>query len=83
MDLLEAEAGSEVVFDEVQLLKRQDGSVAVGSPSIQGARVTAEVLGHEKDEKIRVFFYRRRKSSRKQRGHRQAYTLIRVKEIKG
>lgn len=83
VDLLEAQAGSEVVFDEVQLIKRQDGSVAVGSPSIQGARVVAEVLGHEKDEKIRVFFYRRRKSSRKQRGHRQAYTLIRVKEIKG
>ncbi len=83
MDLLEAQAGSEIVFDEVQLLKRKDGSVAVGSPSIQGARVVAEVLGHEKDEKIRVFFYRRRKSSRKQRGHRQAYTLIRVKEIKG
>lgn len=83
VDLLEASTGSEVVFDEVQLLKRQDGSVTVGSPSIRGARVVAEVLGHDKDDKIHVFFYRRRKSSRKQRGHRQAYTLIRVKEILG
>lgn len=83
VDLIEAQAGSEIIFDEVQLLKREDGTITVGSPSIQGVRVTAEVLGHEKDEKIRVFFYRRRKSSRKQSGHRQAYTRIRVKEILG
>jgi len=83
VDLLEAKAGSEITFGEVQLLKREDGSVTVGSPSIAGASVVAEVLGHEKDEKIHVFFYRRRKSSRKQKGHRQTYTRIRVKEIRG
>jgi len=83
VDLLEVQPGAEVTFDEVQLLKRQDGSVAVGAPTVKGAKVLAEVLGHVRDEKIRVFFYRRRKSSRKQRGHRQSYTRIRVKEIRG
>jgi large subunit ribosomal protein L21 len=82
VDLLDLKEGAEVVFDQVQLLKREDGSLAVGSPTVKGARVVAEVLGHERDEKIRVSFYRRRKSSRKQSGHRQSYTRIRVKEIR-
>ena len=82
MDLLDLKEGSEVVFDQVQVLKRDDGSVAVGSPTVAGARVVATVLGHERDEKIRVSFFRRRKSSRKQNGHRQAYTRIRVQEIR-
>ena len=83
VDLMETQPGAQVVFEEVQVLKRQDGSVVVGAPTVVGAKVLAEVLGHVRDEKIRVSFYRRRKSSRKQRGHRQAYTRLRVKEIRG
>lgn len=83
VDLLDAAPGAEVSFDQVQLLKRQDGSVAVGAPTVPGAKVVAEVLGHDRDAKIRVSFYRRRKSSRWARGHRQSYTRIRVKEIRG
>ncbi|MDA1260629.1 MAG: 50S ribosomal protein L21 [Planctomycetota bacterium] len=83
VDLLDVEPGAEITFDEVQILKREDGSIAVGTPAVAGARVVATVIRHEKDEKIRVSFYRRRKASMKQRGHRQAYTRIRVKEILG
>ncbi len=83
VDLLDAEPGAEITFDEVQLLKRKDGSVAIGTPGVKGARVVATVLRHERDEKIRVSFYRRRKASMKQRGHRQSYTRIHVKEIQG
>ncbi len=83
VDLLDAKPGSEVILDEVQMLKRDDGSVSVGTPLVSGASVVAEVLRHEKGEKIRVSFYRRRKASRNQSGHRQAYTRIRVKEIRG
>ncbi len=83
VDLLEAAPGAEVTFDHVQLLKRKDGTVAVGAPLVAGAKVVAEVLGHIRDEKIRVSFFRRRKSSRWARGHRQPYTRIRVKEIRG
>jgi len=76
-----AEAGSDLVFDHVSLLKKEDGSVSVGTPRVDGASVTAEILGEEKDKKILVSYFRRRKSSRTQRGHRQTYTRIRVKEI--
>lgn len=83
VDLLDAEPGAEVTFGEVQLLKREDGSVAVGAPAVSGASVVAEVIGHDKDRKLVVSFFRRRKASRKRTGHRQAYTRIRVKEIRG
>lgn len=78
-----AESGSELVFDSVQLLKKEDGSVEVGTPHVSGASVVAEVIGEVKDEKIRVATFRRRKSSRSSVGHRQTYTHIRVKEIRG
>lgn len=78
-----AEPGSEYVFDQVHLLRREDGSIAVGTPVVAGAAVVAEVLGEEKDEKIHVAYFRRRKNSRRRIGHRQTYTRIRVKEIRG
>lgn len=78
-----AQPGSEHVFRQVNLLRREDGSTVVGTPQIAGASVVAEVLGEQVGEKIRVFFYRRRKSSRRTLGHRQVWTRIRVKEIRG
>ncbi|MAW61138.1 MAG: 50S ribosomal protein L21 [Planctomycetes bacterium] len=79
----EAEAGSEVVFDQVQLLKKEDGSVAVGTPHVDGASVVAEVVDQVLDKKIHVHTFKRRKSSERRMGHRQQYTAIRVKEIRG
>lgn len=78
-----AEPGGEHVFDRVHLLRREDGTVVVGTPVIDGAAVVAEVLGEVKDEKIHVAYFRRRKNSRRRIGHRQVYTRIRVKEIRG
>ncbi len=77
-----SEAGSEHTFDQVSLLKKEDGSVVVGAPNVDGACVVAEVLGDQKDEKIHVTHFRRRKNSRTRVGHRQTYTRIRVKEIR-
>ncbi|KAA3608196.1 MAG: 50S ribosomal protein L21 [Planctomycetota bacterium] len=83
IDLLSgAEQGSEHVFDCVQLLKKEDGSVEVGKPQVAGASVVAEVLGEVQDNKIYVATFRRRKHSRKRTGHRQRYTKVRIKEIR-
>jgi large subunit ribosomal protein L21 len=79
----EAETGSELVFDQVQLLKGEDGSVTIGQPHIEGASVVAEVLGEVRDKKIHVRTFKRRKNSRRHIGHRAYYTAIRVKEIRG
>ena len=80
VDLLDAEAGSEHVFDKVQLLS-SDGTVTVGAPHVDGVSVVAEVLGNIKDKKLLVSTFKRRKSSKRRLGHRQQYTSIRIKEI--
>ena len=81
--LPDAEPGSTHTFEEVQLLKREDGSVEIGTPSVSGASVTAEVVGEVKDKKIYIQHFRRRKNSRTRTGHRQKYTHLRVTGING
>ncbi|MCQ2219387.1 MAG: 50S ribosomal protein L21 [Paludibacteraceae bacterium] len=78
---MEEERGSQVVFDKV-LLVDNNGSVTVGSPTISGAKVTAEVVSNlVKGEKVIVFHKKRRKGSRKKNGHRQYFTELVIKEI--
>lgn len=77
---LEAEQGSVVEFDKV-LLVDNEGNVTVGTPTVEGAKVTAEVLSHLKDDKVLVFHKKRRKSYRKLNGHRQYLTEVKINEI--
>jgi large subunit ribosomal protein L21 len=77
---LEAEAGQQVTIDEVLLFQDGDRTV-VGSPTVSGARVTAEVLSHGKGKKVTVFKMKRRKDYRRTRGHRQGYTELLIKDI--
>lgn len=77
---LKDEPDSEVTFDQVLLLS--DGKeTKVGSPVIKGAKVTAKVLSHLKDDKVLVFKKKRRKGYRKLNGHRQQLTRIEVTQI--
>ncbi|MBP5170832.1 MAG: 50S ribosomal protein L21 [Bacteroidales bacterium] len=77
---LEAEQGSVVEFDKV-LLVDNEGNVTVGTPTVEGAKVTAEVLSHLKDDKVLVFHKKRRKGYRKLNGHRQYLTEVKINEI--
>ena len=81
VDSLSAEPGAEIVFDQVQLVKADDGTVSVGTPIVEGAVVLAEVIEQLRGDKILVSTFKRRKSSKRRLGHRQPYTSIRVKEI--
>lgn len=72
--------GAEVSFDTV-LMTAKDGTVQVGTPYVGGAKVTGVVEGHGKDRKITVLKYKRRKNYSKKTGHRQQYSLVRVKGI--
>jgi len=75
---------SEAPGDQVEftvLLAEQDGNVLVGRPSVEGARVKAEVLRHGRGEKIVVFKMKRRKGYRKKQGHRQGFTEVRIVDI--
>ncbi len=77
---LNQEPESEVTFDQVLLLS--DGKeTKVGSPVVKGAKVTAKVLSHLKDDKVIVFKKKRRKGYRKLNGHRQQLTRIEVTQI--
>ena len=77
---LAAEPGDTVEFDDVLLTSGDDG-ISVGSPLVEGAKVKAEVLRHGKDTKVIVFKRKRRKGYRKNQGHRQKFTEIRVEDV--
>jgi large subunit ribosomal protein L21 len=81
VEKLAAKQGDTIELSEVCMVV--DGEkVNVGKPMIADARVTAEVLGEGRGEKLLIFKHRRRKGFRKTIGHRQDFTTIRVKEIK-
>lgn len=82
METIHAEVDSQVIFDKVLLLGKDD-EVLVGTPYVEGAAVTAKILEHGKDDKVIVFKYRRKKNYRKFRGHRQQYTFIQIESING
>jgi large subunit ribosomal protein L21 len=75
------EAGDRIELSEVLLMGGD--SIRVGTPLVEGARVTATVEGAAKGPKIRIFKYRRRKRYRLRKGHRQGYTRIRIESIEG
>ena len=79
--LMDVEPGSTVSFDEV-LLSSDGEKVNTGTPTVKGAKVTGEVLGHVAGKKIYVFRFKRRKNYRKKTGHRQKYTEIMITDVK-
>lgn len=77
---LDVDEGESVTFDEV-LLTSDGEDVAVGTPTVDGASITAEVVAHGRDDKVIVFKRKRRKGYRRKQGHRQGFTEIRIEEI--
>jgi large subunit ribosomal protein L21 len=74
------EVGSALRFGEVLMVSDGD-DVKVGAPTVEGATVEAEVIGHGRSRKITVFKKKRRKNYRRKKGHRQEYTEIRITGI--
>lgn len=76
------DAGATVEFGEVLMLGG-NGAPVIGSPTVAGAKVTAEVVEQGRADKVIAFKKRRRKNSRRKRGHRQEQTTVRIKDIIG
>ena len=75
------EEGQAVEFDKV-LLVDKDGSVQVGAPTVEGAKVVCEVVNPlVKGDKVIVFKMKRRKDYRKKNGHRTHFTEVTIKEV--
>ena len=78
---LAGEPGAAVTFDQV-LMVTNDGSTQLGAPLVEGVSVAGEVVEHTRGEKVIAFKKRRRQNSRRKRGHRQDYTVVRITEIR-
>jgi large subunit ribosomal protein L21 len=78
---LEEEEGSSVAFDQV-LLVDNEGDVKVGTPTVEGATVTAKVVSHLRGDKVIVFKKKRRKGYQKSNGHRDYLTKLQIEGIK-
>lgn len=81
VDRMPKSAGDSVELDV--LLVADGGNVKVGSPTVSGAKVQAVVVEHFRGEKIRIFKYKAKERQRKQGGHRQDYTRLKVEKIVG
>ncbi len=86
-DVLEIEkvagdAGAKVEFNEV-LMVGGDAGAKIGAPFLAGAKVTAEVVEQGRGPKVIAFKKRRRKNSRRKRGHRQDLTTVKITGISG
>ncbi len=82
VEKIDAEAGATVELDQVLMVADGD-NVKVGSPFVEGGKVSAKVAAHGRGEKIKIVKFRRRKHYRKTQGHRQSYTELEITGITG
>lgn len=80
VEKLGAEEGASIDFDQV-LMVGEGEQVQVGTPVVEGARVSATVKTHGRGDKVNIIKFRRRKHYMRRQGHRQSYTEIEVTGI--
>lgn len=80
VEKINAEVGAEIKFEKVMLVQT-DAKTFIGSPYVDNASVTAEIVEHGKHKKIIVFKYKRKKNYQRKQGHRQLYTALKIKAI--
>ncbi len=77
---LEGEVDSKIEFDNV-LLYDNDSKVSVGTPNVEGVKISGKILEHLKDDKVTVFHKKRRKGYQKENGHRQYLSKVLIEGI--
>ena len=78
VEKLGVEAGQDYTFDKVLVLAK-DGDVKIGAPYVEGAAVTASVIGDGKEKKVVVYKYKPKKGFHKKKGHIQPFTKLQIK----
>lgn len=81
LEKLEAATGEDVQFDKI-LMVGEGESVKIGAPYVKGCTVTGQVMKQGRRAKVNIIKFRRRKHSRKQQGHRQWFTEVKITGIK-
>ena len=82
LEKLDASEGETVNFDKVMMIGEGE-NIQIGTPFVDGGAVTAEVVSHGRGDKVTIIKMRRRKHYRRQAGHRQYFTEVKIKEISG
>ncbi len=82
IDQVTQSKGDSIEFASVLMVSGKD-NVMVGSPYVDGVKVTAKVEDHKKDKKVIIYKYRPKKASKRKYGHRQPYSIVRIEEIVG
>lgn len=80
LEKLDIASGEEVAFDQI-LMIANGKNVKIGVPFVDGGKINAEVVAHGRSEKIKIVKFRRRKHCRKQQGHRQWFTDVKITSI--
>ena len=79
VEKLTASVGDTVTFDEVLLVGGD--AIKIGAPLVAGAKVEAKVVAQDREKKIIVFKFRRRKNYRRKNGHLQPFTALQIVNI--
>ena len=80
LERLDGEPGDNIVFDRVLMIAEGD-DVAIGAPLVEGGSVTGEVVSQGRGKKITVIKFKRRKNYLRKKGHRQAFTDVKITAI--
>ncbi len=80
IEKLDVEAGSEISFDNVIAVSKDDGLV-VGTPNVAGAVVKAKAIKNGKGKKVTILTYKSKKNEKRKKGHRQPYTKVQIESI--
>jgi large subunit ribosomal protein L21 len=81
VELLPGDAGQEIQFSDVLMIGGE--APKFGTPVVAGAKVTAQIVGQERGERLIVFKFRRRKRYKRKNGHRQYLTQVKITSIQG
>jgi large subunit ribosomal protein L21 len=81
IELLTGDPGSEVEFSDVLMLGGD--TPKFGTPLVAGAKVTAQIVNHDRGERLIVFKFKRRKRYKRKNGHRQHLTQVKITSIQG
>ena len=81
VEKLPEEAGNQVEFRSVLLVTRDGGDLVIGADALKTARVSGEILRHGRGRKVSIVKFKRRKNYRRNRGHRQSATTVRITNI--